>query len=128
MEKAENEVAEYWVTDGILYGRFKPNALIDLDAAQDCLRTRNKILGKRVLPLLLDIRGQKELTKSARDYLGSPECMKGTSAGVLLTNQSIFVRTVANIFFRLSTPTIPHRMFSDEASALQWLQQFKKPG
>ncbi len=123
--RVENVVAEYWIQDGILHGRFKSGALIDLEAAKDCLKIRNQILGDQTLPLLLDVRGLKELTKSARDFLGSPQCMKGTSAGVLLTNNSIFVRTVANIFFRLATPAIPHRMYSDLATAEKWLSSYK---
>lgn len=123
--RTENAVAEFWIEDGILFSKFRDGALVDLEAARDCVLTRNRILKDRTLPLLLDVRGLKELTKAGRDYLGSPECMKGTSAGVLLTNNSIFVRTIANIFFRLATPPIPHRMFSDEKKALEWLGHFK---
>jgi len=119
--RAENAVAEYWLENGILQGRFKDGALIDLVAARDCQRIRNTILLDQTLPLLLDIRSLKELTKSARDFLSSPECIKGTSAGVLLTNNSIFVRTIANIYYRLATPNIPHRIFSDEEAAIRWL-------
>jgi hypothetical protein len=125
LTRSENSVAEYWVEDGFLFGRFLEGAIVDLDQAKDCVRTRNLVLGHQVLPLLLDVRGLRRLSKHARDYLGSAECMAGTSAGVLLTDNSLLVRTIANTFFALGRPTIPHRMFADRDRALEWLAQYK---
>jgi len=120
-----NDVAKYWVKDNIVYGKFVDGALIDLEAAKDIIRIRLLLQAGNPMPLLMDIRGLKELSKLARDFLGSPKGLEKTSAGVLLTNKSIFVRTIGNIYFKLTNPSIPHKMFSEEAKAIEWLNKFK---
>lgn len=125
-ERVSNEISEFWIENGILCAQFRDGALVDLDAAKDSVRIRDGLLNGRVMPILLDIRGLRELTKGAREYLSSPECLKMTSAGVLLTNNSLFVRTLANIYFRLAQPNMPHRMFADREAALHWFEQHKR--
>lgn len=124
-EQTYNSAAELWIENGIVCARYKTGTLLDLDLAKDCIRIRLTLQDGKTMPLLLDITGLREITKAARAYLSSDYALTGTSAGVLLTNSSIFVITLANIYFTLAKPQIPHRLFADREKALDWLHQFK---
>jgi len=121
-----NNAIEIKIEDGVVLGIFLDGASIDFNVAKDCIRIRLLLQDKKIMPLLLDIRNLKELSKPARDLLASSEGLKAISAGALLTDKSFFLHTLGSIFFRLSKPKIPHKMFHDRKQAIAWLKKFKK--
>ena len=81
---------------------------------------------KDVLPLLClsNISALKKVSKEARDYLGLPEMMEIVKVNAIIANSTLS-KIVGNLFLMFSKPIIPTKIFTDEAAALAWLQQFK---
>ena len=60
-------------------------------------------------------------------HFGSKEALEKTSAGVLLTDKSVFVQTLGIIFLKLTNISIPHKMYSNKEKAIQWLNTYIDP-
>lgn len=80
-----------------------------------------------VLPILMlaDISQQKSPKKEVRDYMSAPEVMEMSIADAVVAN-SLLSKIVGNLYLSFNKPSIPTKIFSDEASALKWLEQFRK--
>lgn len=124
-ERIENQWVEYKIKYGIVFGRFKNGASVDLITAKKLIETRLVLQNGRDLPLLVDITGLRHVTKDARDFFASNESLRGTIAGALIVGKSLFSRTLGNIFFLLSRPEIPHKMFGSAVPAMRWLKRYR---
>lgn len=81
---------------------------------------------KSVLPALsiANISALKNPSKEARDYLGTPEVVALLKANAIVANSTL-PKIIGNLYLMFSKPNIPTKIFTDEAAALAWLQQFK---
>ena len=65
----ENDYTSYRFHDGVLHIIYHQGVSIDLTAAQQIVKDRLLLHEGRHLPILCDIRGIKDINKSARAYL-----------------------------------------------------------
>jgi hypothetical protein len=81
---------------------------------------------KDVLPTLSigNISSLKNPSKEARDYFGRPEMIEMVKRNAIVAD-SVLSKIVGNLYLMFSRPTIPTKMFTDEAAALAWLAQYK---
>lgn len=82
-----------------------------------------KIMGHDKIFLLLDVTHISEMTREARDYVAA-EFPKYLKAMALISN-SVFGKTIANIFFTIKTQPYPTKMFNDEEQAKKWLKRYQ---
>ena len=75
------------------------------------------------MPVLIDLRAGKSQDRDARQYYSSPEVTQETRAAALLVASRLSM-VLARFFITLAKPSIPTRMFTDEAEALAWLKGF----
>jgi predicted DNA binding CopG/RHH family protein len=121
-----SKVAEVVIKDGIIYlSSIDPNpTLVDY---QEHWRLMKAKFG-HLLPLpavLTNPEKAQVMTKDVRDFTVSKEMAEITSAMAIMQN-SILVRIAANLFFKVTKPSYPMQMFSDEAKAVEWLRSFVK--
>jgi hypothetical protein len=77
------------------------------------------------LPSLVDSSSMRKSSKDVRDY-GAKEMTDESTIAVAVIVSSIINKIAMNLFLTFSKPTYPVKAFSDHASALKWLEQYKK--
>ena len=118
----KNEYAEYFLKDGIIHITYKNGISINLDAAVKIVEDRLLFQEGEPFPVLCDIRGIREVDKSARDYLAIE--------GSLLVKAVAFIieppmsETLSKFYIRTSNPPIPVELFNDNSGALDFLNRF----
>lgn len=120
----ENEYVELRLVHGILHIHFKPNIAITEDVAREIVRARLEFTENKTYPGIGDDSGIWSIDKSARDYFASEEGTRGVSAAALVLKSS-FSKLLGNFILKVSRPSQPARIFTNEKRALEWLQQYK---
>jgi hypothetical protein len=111
--------------NGIFHVRYNAET-ITLEAAKKWVaEVKREFADVLPAPTISDISNQKTFAKEVRDYMASSEVLDMMTAGALVAG-SVVARVVGNFFLMFSKPPIPAKLFSDEASARKWLEQYKK--
>jgi hypothetical protein len=118
----ENEFAQFWIDNGILYFKYKPKVVINLSAAQRIVADRIQFQNEIVYPIFCDIRGIMDSDKAARDYLAQSGSILAKAVG-LIGHQSISL-IMTSFYLKISKPRVPTRIFTDESAALIFLKGF----
>jgi hypothetical protein len=71
-----------------------------------------------------DISQQSNPRKEIRDYLGKTEVTDLFIANAIVAT-SLLSKMVGNLYLSFNKPQVPTKIFSNEAAALQWLEQFR---
>lgn len=119
----ENEYAQFWIKDGILYFKYRPNVVIDLSAAHRIVADRIQMQNEKFYPILCDIRGVTDTDKAARDYLAQSGSLMTKAVGIV-TNQSVS-RIMTSFYLKICKPSVPTAIFTNESSALAFLETYK---
>lgn len=78
------------------------------------------------LPILMDIRKMKSLSKEIRAYSATDEfVLSQVKYAAMIVNSGI-PRVVGNFFLKLNKPPFPTRLFTDFDKAKQWLLNQEK--
>ncbi len=78
--------------------------------------------GKR-LPLLIDTKTMKSLSREARVYFASEEAAACASAAGIVVGSPVS-KVLGNFYLGLGSPKLPSRLFTSEDEALTWLKGF----
>jgi hypothetical protein len=119
----ENEYAQFWIKDGILFFKYKQSIVIDLSIAHQIVADRIQMQNEKSYPVLCDIRGVVDSDKAARDYLAQSGSVLSKAVGIV-TNQSVSV-IMTSFYLKISKPSVPTKIFTDESSALVFLETYK---
>jgi hypothetical protein len=125
MEKMyTTDIAELHYKNQILYTTFN---CVDISIAEAKSHiTDLKREFQNVLPALsiANISAIKNSSKEARDYLGTPEVVTLLKANAVVANSTLS-KIIVNLYLMFNKPSVPTKIFTDEAAALAWLTQFK---
>jgi hypothetical protein len=121
----ENDFMKLECINGILHGTYKTD-LVDLELAKKIVQIRLEFINGTSMPMIVRQVGLKAINKEARTYLNSNIGVKGVSAGAIVTN-SAFEAHLGNFFIKITSnkPKIPAKVFKNEKTALEWLEQYK---
>jgi hypothetical protein len=119
----ENEYAQFWITDGILYFKYRPNVVIDLTVAYRIVADRIQMQNEKSYPILCDIRGVVDSDKAARDYLAQSGSVLAKAVGIV-TNQNVSL-IMTSFYLKICKPSVPTTIFTDESLALAFLETYK---
>jgi hypothetical protein len=106
--------------DGIGRIRYAKGDVVSEDLAKTTIVELKVLGGGKPIPVLVDIRQMKSVSREARAIFGGPHA--AFSALALLAD-SPRTQVIANFFIALSHPKVPTQMFSDEEKALAWLRR-----
>lgn len=123
MESTENKNISITLDKGILVGEYLCE-IADLETVQSAVSFRLENYGHKDFPLLVYTNKVKHITKEAREYLASEEGCQKIKSCAILTN-SIVTKVIANFFIQINKPPVPTKLFTNEASARQWLSKNK---
>jgi hypothetical protein len=118
----ENEYAQFWIANGILFFEYKPNTILNLEVAQRVVADRIHFQNEKSYPVLCDVRGIVNTDKSGRDYLAQSGSVL-TKAVALIVHQQVSL-TISNFYLRISKPSVPTQLFNNKEDALAYLEQF----
>lgn len=118
----ENDFAQFWISDGILFFRYKPNTTIDLKVAQCVVTDRIHFQNERSYPILCDIRGIVGTEKAGRDYLAQSGSILAEAVGLIVHEKVLL--TISSFYLQISKPSVPTQIFIDEDDALAYLSGF----
>lgn len=107
--------------DGIVEGRDKPLALIDLEDAKALVAATRALMPGRLPCPLLVVPGTAELTRPAREYFSQSDDAVAVFARMAFVITSPLSRVIATVFMGLKKPKYPAAAFRSEAEAVAWL-------
>ncbi len=123
-DRLENDFADLWIDDGILYCEYKPYSIITLEAAKQVVTDRLKLQGELSLPVLCDIRTIANTEKPARDFM----TREGTTlcSTIAFLAEPGYTKELLNFYLATNMPGIPVSLFIEKQKALEYLNNFKK--
>jgi hypothetical protein len=118
----DNEFAQFWIHNEILFFKYKPNVVINLTAAQRIVADRIQLQNEMAYPIFCDIRGIVDSDKAARDYLAQSGSIL-TKAVSLVGHQSVSL-SMTSFYLKICKPSVPTKIFTDEVAALVFLEKY----
>ena len=118
----QNDFAEFWIEENILFFIYKPNVTINLQGAKQIVADRLRVQKGVSYPVFCDMRGIKDSDKPARDYLAKEGSALVKAVGVF--TDSPVTRIMANFYLTISRPLVPTKMFTDKNNALEFLKPY----
>lgn len=119
----ENDYAAFRFKQGILHITYHQGLSIGLDAAVQVVKDRILLQEGRQFPILCDIRGVKEIDKSARSYLALEGSVQITAIAFIVDSPVSVMLT--KFYLKTSKPPVPTRSFKNIEEALVYLNGFK---
>jgi hypothetical protein len=118
-------IADCYVENGILFTIFTVKEM-----TLDQLKAHNEIVKSafsHLYPLvsLVDSRSIINSSKEVRDY-GAKEIDAAATVAVAVIVGSTLNKIAMNLIMTFSKPKYPIKAFNDQATALKWLEQYKK--
>ena len=107
--------------DGIVQLVWAPRTTVLLEDATAALEATAQLTGRRLRPVLIDMRDTGPQDRSARAEWTSRTDVSSAVALIVGTSLS---RLMGNLFISVNKPPFPVRLFDNEASAVAWLQKF----
>ena len=105
---------------GFVRATVDPLAEMTLEDAREALAFTAKVAGER-RPVLVDLREIKSQTREVRDYFAGHEDVVAACSRVAVLVASPVSRVIGNFFVKTTVQKMPNRLFTDEASAVNWL-------
>jgi len=121
IKEVQNRVEKIWLReDGIVQIFVKPGAVYTLTEAKQTLAGIDRISNGKLCPVLVDFRNIKTMERAAREELAA---CQGVTSAALLTDSALS-QMIGNAIITFSKPTLPARIFTSEAEAIEWLTGF----
>jgi hypothetical protein len=109
--------------DGIVRIIWVPGAEVTLEDAKETMAAYLKLNKGKRLPLFVDTKTMKSLSRDARKYYAGEEAAKVASAVAIIVGTPVS-RVLGNFYLGLSNPHLPSRLFTSESEALEWLKGY----
>ena len=113
-----------WIENGILFGKYKTDIVIDLQVAKDIVNDRKTVSKGILRPCFIDVTEVLCIDTPGRRYLASSEACEFLSAGAIYSTNPL-LRLVGNAFIILDRPLIPSKVFNNREQGIRWLEPFK---
>jgi hypothetical protein len=119
----ENDFAEFWIEENILFFIYKKNSFINLEGAKRIVADRTKFQDGKSYPVFCDMRLIRDSDKAGRDYLAK-EGSHLVKAVAVLTISPV-ARMMSNFYLAIHKPLIPTKLFTSKVEAIAYLKSFE---
>ncbi|MGZ3883027.1 MAG: DUF7793 family protein [Bacteroidia bacterium] len=120
-EFIKGEIADYRYENGILYSYSKSPKRTIKNITENISLVK-QITGNKKVPLLIYLCDSPVPDKATRKF--SAEQLPNVYTAMAMVSKPGLAQLIMSILFRLRTPPIPIKSFSDDIAAKEWLQQF----
>ncbi len=117
----EGEIATYWMDEGILVSLSK-NPKRTVENIKGNVALVKQITNNKRVPLLIYLSNSPVPDKETRNF--STEQLPNVYIAMAMISEPGLAKFIMNILFKLQSPPIPMRNFSDEKEAKEWLKQY----
>ena len=118
----EGEIADYYYdTTGILYS-YSKSTLRTVENISRNIALVKQITGNKKVPLLIYLSNSPVPDKATRKF--STEQLPHVYTAMAMVSKPGLSKLIMNILFKLKTPPIPMKSFTNDAEAKEWLQQY----
>lgn len=106
---------------GFVHATMRDGADFDLEDAKEAVDVTWRVAGEQRRAVLVDSRGVRSQTRSAREYFKGEESARRFTKVALLVDSPLS-RVLANFFLSLGDHRLQTKLFTDEAAARAWLE------
>lgn len=118
----KGEIADYYIDkDGILYS-FSKNPKRTVKNISENIKLVKQITGNKIVPLLIYLCDSPVPDKETRKF--SSEQLPHVYKAMAMVSRPGLSKLIMNVLFKLKTPPIPMKSFTDDEKAKEWLKQF----
>jgi hypothetical protein len=117
----EGEIATYWWDEGILVSLSKSPKRTVANISGNVALVK-QITGNKPVPLLIYLADSPVPDKETRRF--STEQLPIIYKAMAMVAKPGLSKLIMNILFRLKSPPIPMKSFTDDKQAKEWLRQF----
>lgn len=107
--------------DGIVRVKPKPGIIAELADVQLYYETCARLTGGHPAPFLVDSTEEYAVTREGQQYASDHSASRLATAVIV---SSAFSKNAFNLYLRIFKPMSPMRMFTDVATAEEWLLTF----
>ena len=123
-EEIVTRVSKVWVgEDGIARVIHVPGAELTLEDAKETMAAYLKVNKGKRLPLFVDTKQMKSMSRESLFYYASEETAKTGIAVALIVGTPVS-KVLGNFYLGVCSPHLPTRLFTSEQEALEWLKGF----
>lgn len=120
-EVFEGEIATYWMEDGILVSLSK-SPMRTVQNIKENVALVKRITNNKRVPLLIYLSNSPVPDKETRKF--STEQLPNVYTAMAMISEPGLAKFIMNILFKLQSPPIPMKNFSNEEEAKDWLRQY----
>ena len=117
----DGEIATYWFDEGILVSLSKSCQRTVANIAEN-VKLVMQITHNKKVPLLIYLKNSPVPDKQTRKF--SAEQLPNIYTAMAMVSKPGLAQFIINILFKLKTPPIPMKSFTDEKAAKEWLRQY----
>ncbi len=121
LNRYETRVFTTWVEGRVCYTEVKNKSDIEIRDARENTEIVRKLSTTENIPILVDLRKIKSISKEARDHFSMRDRMPGVNAIAMLINSPVS-KIIGNFFLGLNKPSVPTQLFTSKQKALLWLK------
>lgn len=119
-----SRVAKLWLgEDGIVRIIHLPNAEVTLADAQETMAAYMKLYKGKRLPLFVDTKTIRSLSREARLHYASEQAQAVANAVAIIVGTPVS-KVLGNFYLGLNKPLLPTRLFTSDDEALEWLKGY----
>jgi len=118
----KGEIADYKFHEGILYSYSKAPKRTAKNIS-DNIALVKEITNNKTVPLLIYLCDSPVPDKETRKF--SIEQLPKVYKAMAMVSKPGIAQLIMRVLFKLKTPPIPMKSFSNDVEAKEWLQQFK---
>jgi hypothetical protein len=116
----KGEIADYWMEDGILISLSKSPRRTVQNIKSNIELVRKITVNKKV-PLLIYLSKSPIPDKETREYVNRE--LPNVYTAMAMISDSALATLIMNVLFKMKSPPIPMKNFSDVEKAKEWLKQ-----
>ncbi|WP_268224550.1 DUF7793 family protein [Sinomicrobium oceani] len=122
----ENSMAYFWISEGILFVKYKAGTFLGLDNARELTAERLRLQREKPYPVFVDMRKVKNIDRAARCYFAR-------EGSILISAMAIYTpspqtKAIADFYLLTNIPVVPTQLFENKHSAINYLKSFLQPG
>ncbi|HEY9259191.1 STAS/SEC14 domain-containing protein [Chitinophaga sp.] len=122
VELIKGEIADYYFDNtGILYS-YSKSILRTVENISNNIALVKQITGNKKVPLLIYLTNSPVPDKATRKF--STEQLPNVYTAMAMVSKPGLSKLIMNILFKLKTPPIPMKSFTNDAEAREWLLQY----
>ncbi|WP_242921715.1 DUF7793 family protein [Pontibacter liquoris] len=117
----EGEIATYWFDEGVLVSLSK-SIRRTVENISGNVALVKQITGNKPVPLLIYLKNSPVPDKETRRF--STEQLPHIYTAMAMVAKPGLSQLIMNVLFKLKSPPIPMKSFTDDKAAKEWLKQY----